>query len=133
MRTRAWAYEFRPTSWSDLRARYTELSEIDQRFRYLLDVVDSVEDAGLGDSMAASTSMHDLVVADLPLTDVPLEVIVVRAPSSPDPPKPGQVLIEHLSHTGRNDRIERPAADAVPLFWRFVQEKWGLTAPGTRS
>jgi hypothetical protein len=38
----------------------------------------------------------------------------------------GCVLIEHLSITGRNDRIERPVAEAVPLFWRFLVEKFGV-------
>ena len=38
----------------------------------------------------------------------------------------GHVLVEHLPDTGRNDRIERPLGDAVPLFWRFVQEKFGV-------
>jgi hypothetical protein len=33
----------------------------------------------------------------------------------------------HLSLTGRNDRIERPIAEAIPLFWRFVIEKFGIT------
>jgi hypothetical protein len=36
------------------------------------------------------------------------------------------VLIELLSCTGRDDRIERPAREAVLLFWRFVIEKYGV-------
>jgi hypothetical protein len=28
--------------------------------------------------------------------------------------------------TDRNDRIGRPVADAVPLFWRFMIEKFGV-------
>jgi hypothetical protein len=28
--------------------------------------------------------------------------------------------------TGRNDRIERQVDEAVPLFWRFVTEKFGV-------
>jgi hypothetical protein len=39
------------------------------------------------------------------------------------------VLIEHLTSTGHDERIERPASEAVPLFWRFAIEKFGLIAP----
>jgi len=31
-----------------------------------------------------------------------------------------------MSVTGHNDRIERPVADAVPLFWRFMIAKYGV-------
>lgn len=40
--------------------------------------------------------------------------------------RPGTVVVEHLSTTGRDDRVERPVSDAVPLFWRFVTEKFGI-------
>ena len=73
--------------------------------------------------------MHDLWVASSPIQDPPLDVIVVRAPGSLYEPSAGNVLIEHLSVTGRNDRIERPAIDAVPLFWRFAIEKFGTVPP----
>jgi hypothetical protein len=32
--------------------------------------------------------------------------------------------------TGYDDRIERPASDAVPLFWRFMIEKFGVQPDG---
>jgi hypothetical protein len=41
--------------------------------------------------------------------------------------------VEHLSSTGFNDSIDRPPADAVRLFWRFVLEKYGITAPNRRG
>ena len=53
-------------------------------------------------------------------------VVAVRAPSSLHPPPDGQVLIEEMSVSGHNDRIERPVAEAVPLFWRFMIEKYGV-------
>jgi hypothetical protein len=31
--------------------------------------------------------------------------------------------------TGRSNRIERPVDEAVPLFWRFMIEKFGV-GPG---
>jgi hypothetical protein len=76
--------------------------------------------------LAGCTSMHHLLVVSTPIREPPYDVIVVRAPGSLHPPRQGQVLIGHLSCTGRNDCIERPAGDAVRLFWRFVIEKYGV-------
>jgi hypothetical protein len=42
------------------------------------------------------------------------------------------VRIEHLSVTGHDDVIDRPFADAVPLLWRFMIEKFGVD-PGARE
>lgn len=50
----------------------------------------------------------------------------MRAPGSIRPPPDGLVRVEHYTHTNRNDEIERPADEAVRLFWRFVREKFGL-------
>jgi len=80
----------------------------------------------LEDRFAAFTSMHDLMVRPRPLPDPPFNVIAVRAPTSMIKVAPGTVLIEHLSLTVRNDRIDRHAADAVPLFWRFAFDKFGI-------
>jgi hypothetical protein len=38
----------------------------------------------------------------------------------------GWVAVEHVTVTGRDERIDRPAAETVPLFWRFVMEKFGV-------
>jgi hypothetical protein len=56
--------------------------------------------------------MHNLLVAPRPATTPPFGVVVVRAPGSPHPQPDGCVLIEHLSDTGHNDRIERRADQA---------------------
>jgi hypothetical protein len=42
-------------------------------------------------------------------------------------------VVEHLSTTGRDDRIARPAIHAVPLFWRFMAEEFALTERGVRT
>jgi hypothetical protein len=39
-------------------------------------------------------------------------------------------LIEQQSLRGHDDRIERPAGEAVPLFWRFMIEKFGVHPAG---
>jgi hypothetical protein len=92
-------------------------------------IVDSVLDAERTSVVLATTSMHDLIVATSPLPVPLFDVIAVRAPGSVHSPSDGSVLIEHVSITGRNDRLEHPAAGAVPLFWRFAIEKFGVV-PG---
>lgn len=127
VRTLGYRSTFRPRPWSDLVAWYSELAEVNPSFSYLVEVVTSIEASSLADGLAGTTSMHDLVVTDAPVQPPPLEVVIVRAPGSVAPAKQeGMVRIVHQSHTGRNDAIERPRAEAVPLFWRFVQEKFGL-------
>jgi hypothetical protein len=92
----------------------------------MADIVDSVIVSDSTSLLAACTSMHDLVVVPVPIPEPPYGVIIVRAPGSLHEPSPGSVLIEHLSLTGHDDRIERSTDDAVPLFWRFVREKYGV-------
>jgi hypothetical protein len=63
--------------------------------------------------------MTDLIVTSRPISEPPLDVVTVRHAH-------GSIVIEHVTHTGRNDRIERPARDGVALFWRFMIEKFGV-------
>ena len=54
-------------------------------------------------------------------------MVAVRSPKSfRIKSEPGCVLIEHLTCSGHDERIERPASEAVPLFWRFMIEKYGI-------
>lgn len=73
--------------------------------------------------------MHDILVVLRPIPDPPYNIVAVRAPGSMRPPHAGAVRIEHLATTGRNDDIERPVDDAVPLFWRFMIEKFDVHPP----
>lgn len=97
-----------------------------EEFRHMEAIVRSVLDSDAADRLAAYTSMHDLIVVDVPIPEPPYGVVTVRAPDSLHAPSVGQVMIEHMSVTGHNDRIERPVAEAVPLFWRFMIEKYGV-------
>jgi hypothetical protein len=132
MRSFGWAHTFIPQPWPDVRRKYVDLAEQVPEFVVLVSIVDSVIQSGSDQALAATTSMHDLLVTDVPIQEPPLEVITVSAPvgSLRAPSARGRVRIEHLAHTGRNDCIERPPAEAVPLFWRFVQEKFGISAAG---
>jgi len=127
----AWRHEFRVRPWDELGHWYGELTETHPEFGYLGDIVESIIGSPAAGLLAGTTSMHDLLITDVPVQPPPIECVIVRAPGSMHPPPPGCVLIEHLSHTGRNDSIERPAREAVALFWRFVQEKLGVD-PATR-
>lgn len=101
-------------------------------FGYLTDIVRSVIASRRSEELAGCTSMHDLIVVPCPVPKPPYGVVMVRAPNSlRRAPRAGNVLIEQQSVTGRDDIIERPAAEAVPLFWRFMIEKFGV-APERR-
>jgi hypothetical protein len=92
----------------------------------MADIVESVIRSDAVGLLAGCTSMHDLVVVPRPLPDPPYGAVIIRAPGSLVEPKVGEVIIEHTSVTGRHDLIARPVAEAVPLFWRFVIEKYGI-------
>lgn len=127
---RAWTYPFGERSWADVRSFLGGMAATHSNFQYLIDVVDSVVDSGASELLAVSTSMHDLMVTPHPVTPPVSDLVVVRAPSSLRPAATaGHVRIEHLSGSGRNDSIDRPSSEAVPLFWRFVIEKYGIRPP----
>jgi hypothetical protein len=126
MATMGWPYPFRAVGWEDISAFLGDMAARHARFGHMAAIADSVIATRTTSLLAGCTSMHDLVVVSTPIPDPPYDVIIVRAPSSIHPPGDGHVLIEHLSCTGRNDRIEHLVIEAVPLFWRFVIEKYGV-------
>lgn len=130
-RSFGWPHRFLSRPWDELVGSYADLTERNPAFAVMRDVVESVRRSGVEDLLAATTSMHDLLVVDRPVPEPPMEVVVVRAPGSLHPAPRGLVRVQHLSHTGRNDVVDRPPEEAVALFWRFVREKLGVTpTPG---
>jgi hypothetical protein len=125
-------YPFKPVLWADIDERFGEFATAHPEFSHMSAIVKSVRSVGAEAALAAHTSMRDLIVLAQPIPDPPYDVVAVRAPGSVQAPLDGCVLIEHLSVTGRNDRIERPVTEAVPLFWRFMIEKFGVD-PGSHS
>lgn len=87
----------------------------------MVDLAESIRDSAVADELAGATSMHDLVVAIAPASEPPFDVLRIRGSS-----RPGFVRIEHESLTGHDDVVERPVADVLPLFWRFVNDKFGI-------
>ena len=124
--TMGWPYPFKQRPWEELDDEFASWASTHPEFRHMWAIVSSVREVGAQDVLAAFASMHDLMVRATPLPDPPYDLVAVRAPDSLAKVTSGTVLIEHLSVTGRNDRIERPVDDAVPLFWRFMIEKFGI-------
>ena len=126
MRNHGWPAPFRAVRWERIAIVLREMAEQHAEFTHMARIAESVIVTGTTNLLAGCTSMHDLIVVPVPLPDPPYDVIAVRAPSSIRTPPTGQVIIEHLACTGHNDRIQRPTGEAVPLFWRFVIEKYGI-------
>ena len=122
-------YEFDVQPWDSILSTAKELSQAQPNLDYLVAIALSVIESGVSVKIAGALWMMDLAVAEVPVRKAPLDVIVVKGPSSLDRPAVGMVRIEHLTVSGHNDVIDRPYADAVPLFWRFAKEKFGVVGP----
>ena len=104
-----------------------DLRKESPEFGSLAEILASIVSSRRADDLAVTTSMHDPVITPRPVPEPPLDVVIVRAPNSlRNGPRPGHVVIEEMPLTGHGDLIERPAAEAVPLFWRFMIEKYGV-------
>ena len=117
---------FQPEPWQEISAFLSQMAARHPQYAHMAAVADSVIASGVAGQLAGTTSMHDILVVTVPPPDPPYDLIAVRAPSSVRNPSPEQVIIEHRSCTGHNDLIERPATEAVRLFWRFVIIKYGI-------
>ncbi|WP_253770295.1 hypothetical protein [Goodfellowiella coeruleoviolacea] len=126
MNSRAWRDPFHEVAWGVIVARFHELAGQHPELRHMAHIVDSVVECGGEQRLAALTSVHDLIVTARPVPQrPPIEVVIVRSPWS-GYVGAGGVFIEHRSITGHDDRIFRPSAEAVPLFWRFMSYKFGV-------
>ncbi len=128
--TFGWRHEFRERSWDDVRVMLERVNWRDGEGGYLLEIVESVVDAGADRLLAVTTSMHDVVVAAKPISAPPLDVVVVAAPGSLRRHAKSTVRIDHIAVNGPDTEITRPVADAVPLFWRFIRVEFGLAIVG---
>jgi hypothetical protein len=126
VRTFGWPSEFREVSWPEIARRFQLIYANNPAYRPMVDIVDNVITCGATAQLAGCTSMGDLIVVTRPIPQSPIDEVVVRFQSSYDSAALGDVIIEHLTHMGRNDRIRRPGDQAVPLFWRFMIEKYGI-------
>ena len=129
MAIHGWRHPFRQESWAALGVRYEALAAGDERYRPLGLIVRSVIEGEATGVLAGCTSHDDLMVVPVPIEDPPYGFVRVRLLESRRGPLARErIVIEHLSVTGHDEKLERPAADAVPLFWRFMIEKFGVVA-----
>ncbi|MEV4598531.1 hypothetical protein AB0K15_14095 [Amycolatopsis sp. NPDC049253] len=124
--SRALPYPFREVPWPRIAEKFRAMADLHPQFAHMADIADSVLACDGASRLAGLTSMHDLIVTPRPVPDrPPVEVVVVRSPLSGHVGADG-VFIEHRSYTGFDDRIYRPSSRAVPLFWRFMIEKFAV-------
>lgn len=117
---------FTVTPWGEIERFYADLSDSGAEFvDPMLLLTRSVLSEGAASTLAAHTSMHDLVVTTTPVSPDPDWLRI-------SPLRDSQIRIEHQAPTGPGDCIERSVEDLLPLFWRFCIEKWG-TRPARDS
>ena len=121
-----WQYEFRQRDWTEVRDVLAGVEWRDQEPEYLFRIIDSVVDAGGDELLAVTTSMHDLVIAPLPIEDPPFDVVLVAAPGSARIHPAGTVRIDYQGVNGRSTELVRPAAEALSLLWRFMEVEFGI-------
>lgn len=127
-----WPYPWgKSVPWPDLADRYRVLATDIPATAPVLAVIESVIENGMEGRLTACTSMHDLMVTTEPPTPPPIDVIFVRSVGSRKS-QDGQVTIEHTASSGLRERITRPEGEVLPLFWRFVLEKYGLSSDRCR-
>ncbi|MFD4670454.1 hypothetical protein ACFWNN_12005 [Lentzea sp. NPDC058450] len=130
--------EFENRGWDDVAAWFAELAGLKHNqlpglpsHQHMRDIVASVLASDAADSLGVTTSMFDLVAVSLVAKPWYYETIHVASPSSLVPVREGCcVLLFHGAKRRRQDSYDRqevPVAEAVPAFWRMVEEKFGIT------
>lgn len=94
-------------------------------------IIDSVMASGRADDLAVTIIEGDLAVVAKPVPEPPMDVLYVLMGGMPWPTPPfpeGQIVLHYGTVSGHDTRSIRPPNQAVPLFWRYVHEKFGITA-----
>ncbi len=125
--------EFRGTTWDDVAGWFDELRREHEGFashQYMRDIVASVLESGVADRLGVTTSMHDLVVVSLETTNGHYETIKVISPSTRAPVDDGCFAMTFLGRKKRRQERreirQHPVGDAVPAFWRMVEDRFGI-------
>ncbi|NYI92937.1 hypothetical protein HNR02_006312 [Amycolatopsis endophytica] len=123
MRSMGWLYPFRPRPWAGIAAEFHQIAAARPEYEYMAGVVDSVLESDV--PLLGATASGDLIVVDRPVPRAPWGAVVVSGPWSQRAVMvPGWVRVEHVGAEG--EIAERPVAEAVPLFWRFVTAGFGV-------
>lgn len=123
MRVGGWRHVIKGQDWAGLAAEYATAPPA---MAPVAQIVASIAASGRSEDLAFTTSMWDLIVTPTPVGEPPLDVVVVRGAMTMSDLPDGHIVVEHLPLVGGADHIERPASEAVPLFWRFMIEKYGI-------
>lgn len=115
-----------PFEWPRVREWFDAIYPVGSEGRYIVEVIDDVVTTGHGSDLAATLAETDLYISSVPVCEPPSELIAVRGPKGIHASRNGFVQIVHLTVTGKNDLVERPLDEALPLFWAFTREKFGL-------
>jgi hypothetical protein len=119
-------------SWADFQVVgvpvFREWSENSGVYLAHLAIIASVTESGMADQFVVGFGQpqRDLRFGVRSVEARYRDSIVIRGLDWRDPPSTGRVRIWHASFTGLVDDIERPIAEAVPLFWQFIAEKFGI-------
>jgi hypothetical protein len=114
-------------TWNEVAERVRGYTGSNPKFRFLVDVIDSIRECGGQERLAGIWTLGGLVVTPLPIPDEPpIQEVILSLPGMGWGPTGEEVLIEHRAISGHDDRILRPSSEAVPLFWRFMIEKFGI-------
>jgi hypothetical protein len=111
------------SGWSGLAERYSTAPDV---VSPVDEVVRSIVESPARHELLFATSMWDLVVTTVPAGTPPVDVVIVRSAVGMRSVAAGRVVVEHVPLVGQADIVERDASEAVPLFWRFMVEKYGV-------
>ncbi len=124
MRTGGWPHPVTGHDWETLANQYRGAPPV---VSPIAQIVESIISSGLSGELQFATSMWDLIVAPSPVAMPPLDVVFVQGAMGMEHVPADRIVVEHVPLVGIADVIERDASDAVPLFWAFMREKYGLT------
>jgi len=128
-----WPSSYPWYTWSELEDNFLENFQrwagYSETYLAALAIIESVSNSGLSDRFVANSGWLDptlrVALADLDARERDAISIPGNMWGNSSPSK-GCVRIQHESFSGKVEDIQRPIADAVPLFWRFVSEKFGI-------
>lgn len=123
MRTGGWPHVVLGNDWHALVSEYSTAPAV---IAPIAKIVTSVLPSGRNWDLLFATSMWDLIVTSSPISEPPVDVVAVRGAMGLAHVREDRIVVEHIPLVGGADRIERPADEAVPLFWRFMIEKYGM-------
>lgn len=123
-------FEARP--WAELAGRYWQLADGAPELLAIIEIIDSVIAVRAEAALAANRTIGALNVVSVNAADPPYSVVSVSA-FPPGRSAPAMVQVEHVSGSGLAEVVVRPAEEAVPLFWRFVIEKFGIEPVASTS